>query len=97
MGRVRHGSARTTEAVRRAVQLHQASVRALARRYGVGPTTVQKWCRAADDRGRAHGAEGGAFDGPDARARGDHRRVSQSPRSCRWPTAATACSRPSRT
>ena len=43
MGQVLHGSARTTEAVRRAIQLRQESVRALARRYGVSPTTVQKW------------------------------------------------------
>src|ERR671913_1977359 len=43
MGRVLHGSARTTEAVRRAIQLRQESVRALARRFGVSPTTIQKW------------------------------------------------------
>jgi transposase InsO family protein len=43
MGQVLHGSARTTEAVRRAIQLRQESVRALARRFGVSPTTVQKW------------------------------------------------------
>jgi hypothetical protein len=43
MGQVLHGSARTTEAVRRTIQLHQESVRALARRYGVSPTTIQKW------------------------------------------------------
>src|SRR5215218_6497657 len=43
MGQVLHGSARTTEAVRRAIQLRQESVRAAARRYGVSPTTVQKW------------------------------------------------------
>ena len=43
MGQVLHGSATTTEAVRRAIQLHQESVRSLARRYGVSPTTVQKW------------------------------------------------------
>src|SRR5918993_4129835 len=43
MGQVLHGSARTTEAVRRAIQRSQESVRALARRYGVSPTTVQKW------------------------------------------------------
>src|SRR5215213_9043782 len=42
-GQVLHGSARTTEAVRRAIQLRQESVRALARRFGVSPTTVQKW------------------------------------------------------
>ena len=43
MGQVLHGSARTTEAVRRAIQLRHESVRALARRFGVSPTTVQKW------------------------------------------------------
>ncbi len=43
MGQVLHGSATTTEAVRRAIQHHQESVRALAKRYGVSPTTVQKW------------------------------------------------------
>src|ERR687886_1871549 len=43
MGQVLHGSATTTEAVRRAIQVSQESVRALARRYGISPTTVQKW------------------------------------------------------
>ena len=43
MGQVLHGSARTTTAVRRAIQVSQESVRALARRYGLSPTTVQKW------------------------------------------------------
>jgi transposase-like protein len=47
MGQVLHGSARTTEAVRRAIQLRQESVRALARRYGISPTTVQKWRKRA--------------------------------------------------
>jgi transposase InsO family protein len=45
MGQVLHGSARTTEAVRRAIQLREESVRVLAKRYGVSPTTVQKWRR----------------------------------------------------
>ena len=43
MGQVLHGSARTTEAVRRAVQRSEESVRALAKRHGISPTTVQKW------------------------------------------------------
>ena len=43
MGRVLRGSARTTEAARRAIQLRQESVRALAERFGVSPTTVRKW------------------------------------------------------
>ncbi|WP_458098487.1 IS481 family transposase [Roseomonas sp. WA12] len=47
MGQVLHGCARTTEAVRRAIQLQQESVRTLARRFGVSPTTVQKWRKRA--------------------------------------------------
>jgi len=43
MGQVLHGRARTTEAVRRAIQRSEESVRALARRHGISPTTVQKW------------------------------------------------------
>ena len=43
MGQVLHGSARTTEAVRRAIQHSQASLRDLARRYGVNPKTIAKW------------------------------------------------------
>ena len=35
MGQVLHGSATTTEAVRRAIQAGQESVRALARRHGI--------------------------------------------------------------
>ena len=43
MGQVVHGSARTTEAVRRAIQRSEESVRALAKRHRISPTTVQKW------------------------------------------------------
>jgi len=43
MGQVLHGSATTTEAVRRAIQRSQESLRALARRYGVNPKTIAKW------------------------------------------------------
>src|SRR5688500_3768373 len=43
MGQFLHGSATTTEAVRRAIQLRQESVSALAKRYGGSQTTVQKW------------------------------------------------------
>ena len=38
-----HGSARTAEAVARAIQHRQESVRALVRRHGIRPTTIQKW------------------------------------------------------
>ena len=43
LGQILHGSVRTTEAVRRAIQLRQESARAAAKRDGVSPTTVQKW------------------------------------------------------
>ncbi|MEM6527310.1 MAG: IS481 family transposase [Chloroflexota bacterium] len=38
-----HGSATTTEAVRRAIQNSQESIRALAKRYSINPKTVVKW------------------------------------------------------
>jgi transposase InsO family protein len=43
MGQVHHGSATTTAAVRRAIQHSQASLRQLAKRYGINPKTVAKW------------------------------------------------------
>ena len=45
MGQVLHSSATTTEAVRRAIQHSQESLRVLARRYGINPKTVAKWKR----------------------------------------------------
>ena len=43
MGQLLHGSATTTEAIRRAIQHCQESLRALARRHGVNPKTIAKW------------------------------------------------------
>lgn len=43
MGQILHGSARTTEAIRRAIQHSQASLNALAVLHGVNPKTVAKW------------------------------------------------------
>src|SRR5215211_5997324 len=43
LGQVLHGSARTTAAVRRAIQQSQESLRALAKRHGLNPKTVSKW------------------------------------------------------
>ncbi|WAW10304.1 IS481 family transposase [Oxalobacter vibrioformis] len=45
MRQILHSSATTTEAVRRAIQNSQESVRALAKRYGINPKTVAKWRR----------------------------------------------------
>ncbi|KFA34406.1 integrase, partial [Xanthomonas vasicola pv. vasculorum NCPPB 206] len=43
MGQVLHGSATTTEAIRRAIQQSQQSLRALSKRYGIHQKTVAKW------------------------------------------------------
>jgi transposase InsO family protein len=43
MGQVLHGCARTTAAVRRAIQSSQESLIALAERYDINPKTVHKW------------------------------------------------------
>src|SRR5277367_6738735 len=45
MGQVLHGSATTTEAIRRAIQHSQASLRVLAKRYGINQKTVAKWTK----------------------------------------------------
>ena len=47
MGHVRHGSARTTAAIRRAIQRGQESLQALAVRHGINPKTVAKWRKRA--------------------------------------------------
>ena len=47
MGQVLHGSATTTEAIRRAIQHSQESLRALAKRYGINQKTVAKWKKRA--------------------------------------------------
>jgi transposase-like protein len=43
MGQLLHGSARTTAAVRRAIQHSQESLAKLAKRYDLNPKTVAKW------------------------------------------------------
>ena len=43
MGQVLHGSATTTEAIRRAIQRSEESLRTLAKRHGVNPKTIAKW------------------------------------------------------
>ena len=47
MGQILHGSATTTEAVRRAIQHSQESLRALAKRHGINQKTVAKWKKRA--------------------------------------------------
>jgi transposase-like protein len=43
MGQVLHGSATTTEAIRRAIQNSQESLMALSKCHGINPKTVAKW------------------------------------------------------
>jgi transposase-like protein len=43
MGQVLHGGAKTTLAVRAELQRSEASVAALAERFGINPKTVLKW------------------------------------------------------
>ena len=43
MGQILHGSATTTEIVRRAIQHSEESLRSLAKRHSVNQKTVVKW------------------------------------------------------
>lgn len=43
MGQVLHGSAKTTHAIRAAIQRSQASIKELSKRYNLNPKTVAKW------------------------------------------------------
>lgn len=43
MGQVLHGSAKTTYAVRAAIQRSESSLKELAQQYGINATTVAKW------------------------------------------------------
>jgi hypothetical protein len=73
MGQVLHGCATTTEAVRRAIQNSQESLRALAKRYGINQKTVEvegaRDCRRYPDR-----PQGRQVDSAFHRGGGDHRR-----------------------
>lgn len=55
MGQVLHRSATTTEAIRRAIQHSQESLRSLARRHGVNPKTVAKWKKRSSTADRKTG------------------------------------------
>ena len=43
LGQILHGSATTTEAIRRAIHNSEESLRALSKRYGINQKTVAKW------------------------------------------------------
>ena len=48
MGPLLHGSARTTAAMRRAIQQRQESLAKLAARYDLNPKAIAKWKTRAD-------------------------------------------------
>ena len=75
MGQVLHGSATTTEAVRRAIQHSQESLRTLAKRYGINQKTVAKWKKRTSVADLPTGSEGAAIDRPYGRGGGGHRRL----------------------
>ena len=75
MGQVLHGSATTTEAVRRAIQHSQESLRALAKRYGVNPKTVAKWKARSSVSDLPTGPKAAQIDSPVSRGRGRRRRL----------------------
>ena len=43
MGKVLHGSATTTHAVRKAIQRSKAAIKELSQTCGINPKTVRKW------------------------------------------------------
>jgi transposase-like protein len=64
MGQVLHGCATTTEAVRRAIQNSQESLRALAKRYGINQKTVAKWKQPRHRRRSFDRPQGSQLDSP---------------------------------
>jgi hypothetical protein len=65
VGQVLHGGARTTAAIRRAIQDSQESLRTLARKHGINPKTGQVEEAVLCDRS-SHGFDYLAFGGPSA-------------------------------
>ena len=57
MGQARHGRARTTAAIRRAIQHRQESLQGLATRYSINPKTVAKWRKRPGVRDARRGPE----------------------------------------
>lgn len=55
MGQILHGCATTTEAIRRAIQNSQESLRTLSRRHGINQKTVAKWKRRTSTADHATG------------------------------------------
>ena len=74
MGQILHGCATTTEAVRRAIQNSQESLRALSKRYGINQKTVAKWKQRETVADRPTGPKEAKSTVLFHRGGGDHRR-----------------------
>jgi len=61
MGQILHGSAKTTHAVRAAIQRSTATIAALAEEYDLNPKTITKWRRRQSVEDLPKGAEGTAL------------------------------------
>jgi hypothetical protein len=95
MGQVLHGCARTTAAVRRAIQHSQKSLNGLAEQYGINPKTVAKWRK----RGFATDAPMGPKDVRSTVLTKEEEVVVVAflnTRCCRWTIACMPCSQASR-
>ena len=95
MGQVLHGCATTTEAIRRAIQHSQESLRALSKRYGINPKTVAKWKK----RGSVADLPTGPKEPKSTRLSLEDEAIIvafRSIRCCRWMTAFMPFRRPSR-
>src|ERR1700733_554953 len=76
MVQVLHGEETTTEAVRRAIQNSQESLRGLAKRYGINQKTATKWKKRTFGHGSSYGSQGCEVDGLIYRGRSCRRRLS---------------------
>src|SRR5215218_1992984 len=101
MGQVLHGGARTTAAVRRAIQHSQESLRGLAKRHGINPKTVAKWKKrpsVQDERTGPKEPRSTVLSPEEEAIIVAFRRHTLLPtRCCRWTTVSTRSRPPSRT
>ena len=96
MGQLLHGSARTTEAVRRAIQDSQERIARLAKHYNLNPKTAATWKQGDFVPERTDGAETAALHPVIAQRGGLHRDLPAaskvaSLRCCLWLTACLPC------
>lgn len=62
MGQILHGCAKTTEAVRRAIQNSKESITKLAEHYSLNPKTIIKWKKRSFTKDADMGPKQNGFD-----------------------------------